>query len=225
MIDDEEMLRESWHNTMVALRAPDADDVFDDLIARWTEPHRHYHVLAHLKHCLHEIEDLPFASRPIAELAAWFHDAIYVTVPGAPNSRPSARTLDSPSPVISNEEESAQLAEKMLGPLGIDTKKICAYVRATEKHTSTGDPDGDLFLDVDMSILGQHRFTFESYEVGVRKEWAWVPEDVFRQKRAEFLEMLAKRETIFLTAAMRKRYEQHARTNIARSLARLRANG
>jgi predicted metal-dependent HD superfamily phosphohydrolase len=210
---------------MVALHAPDGDDVFDDLIARWSEPHRHYHSISHLKHCLREIEDLPFTSRPIAELTAWFHDAVYVTVPGAPNSRPNARTAPAQTPVISNEEESAELARVALGALGIDTKKICAFVRATEKHTSTGDPDGDLFLDVDMSILGQHRFTFESYEAAVRKEWAWVAEDVFRKKRAEFLEMLAARETIFLTATMRKRYENHARTNIARSLARLRSNG
>src|SRR5438128_463068 len=100
-------LRDSWHNTMRVLGAQPGDDVLDDLIARWSEPHRHYHVLGHLTHCLHEISDLPFASRGTAELAAWFHDAVYVTKPGAPN-----------------EKESADLAREKLGPLGIDTAKI-----------------------------------------------------------------------------------------------------
>ncbi len=201
-------LHDSWHNTMRALGAPPADDVLDDLLRRWSEPHRHYHVLAHLKHCLHEIEDLPFASRPVAELVAWFHDAVYVTKPGAPN-----------------EKESAVLAREKLEPLGIDPARVCEFVLATERHSSTGDPDGDLFLDVDMSILGQHTTTFDTYENGVRAEWSWVSDDAFRQKRAEFLEMLLARETIFLTAPMRKRYETHARKNLARSLARLRTPG
>src|SRR5581483_5840075 len=101
--------------------------------------------------CLHEISDLPFQSRPIAELVAWFHDAVYVTQPGAPN-----------------EKESADLARQKLFPLGIDTAKIEAIVLATEKHASCGDSDGDLFLDVDMSILGQHAEVFDTYEKGVR---------------------------------------------------------
>ncbi len=191
---------------MKALSAPPADPVLDDLLQRWSEPHRHYHVLAHLKHCLHEIADLPFGSRPTAELAAWFHDAVYVTKPGAPN-----------------EKESADLARAKLGPLGIDTAKIEAIVLATEKHASCGDADGDLFLDVDMSILGQHVDVFDAYERGVRAEWSWVPDDVFRQKRAEFLETLLARPTIFLTPVMQRRYETHARKNMTRSLDRLRA--
>ena len=190
---------------MKSLGAPPADDVVNDLIARWSEPHRHYHVLAHLKHCLHEISDLPFQSRPTAELVAWFHDAVYVTQPGAPN-----------------EKESAELARATLAPLGIDTAKIESIVLATEKHASCGNSDGDLFLDVDMSILGQHAEVFDTYEKGVRAEWSWVPDDVFRQKRAEFLETLLARPTIFLTAPMQRRYETHARKNMQRSLSRLR---
>jgi predicted metal-dependent HD superfamily phosphohydrolase len=45
---------------------------------------------------------------------------------------------------------------------------------------------------------------------------------MFRQKRAEFLEMLLAREVIFLTEVMRARYEAKARANIARSLRHLR---
>jgi predicted metal-dependent HD superfamily phosphohydrolase len=194
-----------WYQTMKALGAPPADDIANDLIKRWSEPHRHYHTLVHLEHCLREIDALAFESKPIAELAAWFHDAVYVTQPGA-----------------ANEKESADLARNALTSLGIDPTRICAIVIATEKHASSGDRDGDLFLDVDMCILGQDDATFDAYEAGVRAEWSWVPDPIFRQKRGEFLEMLLARDVIFLTDVMRSRYEAKARANMERSIRSLR---
>lgn len=186
---------------MQALGADRADAVLEDLIARWSEPQRHYHTLVHLEHCLREIDTLAFESKPIVELAAWFHDAIYETKPGA-----------------NNEARSADLARENLSALGIDPTRVCAIVLATEKHASMNDRDGDLFLDVDMCILGQDEAIYDAYDAGVRAEWSWVPEDVFRAKRREFLESLLAREAIFLTETMKAKYEARARANLARSI-------
>jgi len=180
-----------------------AFDVRDDLIWRWSEPHRKYHTLDHLEHCLREISSLEFLDRTSVVLAAWFHDAIYVTQPGAPNER-----------------ESAELARANLSPL-LNCDRICAMVLATEKHASTGDSDGDLFLDVDMCILGQDDGAFDAYEAGVRSEWDWVPDEIFREKRGDFVAMLLARESIFLSAVMREKYEDAARRNLTRSLRKL----
>src|SRR6266540_2958264 len=55
-----------------AVDARRADEVRADLLARWSEPHRHYHTLDHLAAVL-SIVDI---TGPVA-LAAWFHDAVF----------------------------------------------------------------------------------------------------------------------------------------------------
>ena len=50
-----------------------------DLVERHAEPHRHYHVLAHVAHVLDHLEvtaeGLP--DDRALRLAAWYHDAVY----------------------------------------------------------------------------------------------------------------------------------------------------
>ncbi|WP_231979552.1 DUF4031 domain-containing protein [Tessaracoccus coleopterorum] len=70
----------------------------DDLLARWGQPHRHYHDVRHLANCLEALDLLTGATRT-TRLAAWFHDAVYLGHPG------------------DDEESSATLAERALTPL------------------------------------------------------------------------------------------------------------
>src|SRR5688572_5758065 len=67
--------RDMWHQ--FGRSAPDA--VFQDLMFRYSEPHRRYHTIQHLDECLArlcEIESVALRPREI-EFALWFHDAIY----------------------------------------------------------------------------------------------------------------------------------------------------
>ena len=59
----------------------DASVVYNDLVSRYSEPHRAYHTLGHIGHCLDEFEQVRhLATNPDAvELALWYHDAIYDT--------------------------------------------------------------------------------------------------------------------------------------------------
>jgi len=52
---------------------------FDDLIRRYSEPHRKYHTCQHLDECFEKLEELRSeAAHPHeVEIALWFHDAIY----------------------------------------------------------------------------------------------------------------------------------------------------
>lgn len=70
----------------------------DDLVARWLEPHRHYHDVRHLAQCLTALGQLGCRDG-VVELAAWFHDSVYDGVPG------------------DDEERSAAFAESSLGGL------------------------------------------------------------------------------------------------------------
>ena len=85
------------------------------------------------------------------------------------------------------------------------------------------DPDVQLLVDIDLSILGQPEDKFDEYEWQVRKEYEWVPENQFVAGRSEILRSFLDRLAIYSTRFFRNKYEAQARANIATSLARLRA--
>jgi predicted metal-dependent HD superfamily phosphohydrolase len=56
----------------------------------------------------------------------------------------------------------------------------------------------------------------------VREEYAWVPESIYRRKRAEVLQRFLDRDAIYSSPEMRAWGEDRARANLARSLMGLR---
>src|SRR6266545_4870561 len=100
-----------------AVDARRADEVRADLLARWSEPHRHYHTLDHLAAVL----SIVYITGPVA-LAAWFHDAVY-----------DPRRDD-------NEEASARLAEAALNALELPADVIAEVARLV-RLTATHDPE------------------------------------------------------------------------------------
>jgi predicted metal-dependent HD superfamily phosphohydrolase len=186
--------------------------VFDGLLARYREPHRHYHNLDHVVACLNELlaaRDLVDDPRPI-EAALWFHDAVY-------------------DPTRSdNEERSADLADASLASMGCDDdfrQRVRRLILATKHRASPVRSDERLMVDVDLSILGQRPGVFDRYEAAIRREYAHVGEAEFCAGRAAFLQRLLARPLIYSTDRFREKYERSARENIARSIAKLRDDG
>jgi predicted metal-dependent HD superfamily phosphohydrolase len=110
------------------------------LVARWSQPHRHYHTLDHLAQVL-SIVDAHAALADDAEavrLAAWFHDAVY-----------DPRATD-------NEERSAALAVATLAPLGVPAARVAEVARLVRLTAGHAVPDGDrngaLLADADLPI-------------------------------------------------------------------------
>lgn len=188
----------------------DANAVYNDLIARYAEPHRAYHTLKHIKYCLDEFEQVRhLAKNPDAvELALWYHDAIYDTK------------------IKDSEVRSAALAIKMVknallpDALG---QSVTNLIMATKHSVAPVDSDAQLIVDIDLSILGQVEEKFDEYEQLVRKEYEWVPEDAFVIGRSVILRSLLDRPNIYTTQFFRDKLEKQARANIKRSLARLQA--
>ncbi len=180
-----------------------------EIEARYGEPHRAYHTLAHLEHCMAELDAVRtrLGDEGAVELALWFHDAVYnVHFPG------------------DNETKSAELAELVAADLGLAQErivKIRQWILATKTHDldAAGEPDGALMLDIDMSVLGQSAPVYDAYTTNVRREFSWVPAFVYTKKRGDFLRALLARERIFMSDFFRARYEAAARANIARELA------
>lgn len=202
-------LQSNWERLWRSLDAAgDGQAVHADLIRRWSEPQRAYHNLEHLAHCLAELDAVAelVTERDAVEFALWFHDAVYDPKAG------------------DNEELSAELAAQVAGQARLSAAfaaRVSELTFATKRHEPAADGDTAVLLDVDLSILGQPEERFDRYETEIRQEYAWVPEEVFRVKRAEILTTFLARPTIYQTAQFRARYEQGARDNLQRSIDRL----
>ena len=178
---------------------------FQQLQQAYQQPHRHYHTTDHLLDCLSQLDAHRVqAWRPAEiELALWFHDAVY-----------DPRATD-------NEIKSAAWADCYLQQQGAPSEvrqQITAMILATAGHCNSPTPDTQLLLDIDLSILGQDTVTFDHYHQAIRKEYAWVPANIYNEKRRAVLASFLKRDFIYQTTAFRQRYEARARHNLRQAI-------
>ncbi|MCI0690564.1 N-methyl-D-aspartate receptor NMDAR2C subunit [candidate division KSB1 bacterium] len=204
---DFERWRELWKELNCKTNA---DEVFRVLVTCYSEPHRAYHTLDHIRHSLNEFESvqhLAVRGKEI-ELAIWFHDAVY---------KPVAKD---------NEERSARLAEQFLLEAEVPAtivESVSKLILATKHVNIPHEPDARLLVDIDLSTLGAPEEIFDEYEKNIRFEYKHVPWLFYKRKRAALLTSFLSRPNIYLTEEFRDRCEAQARRNLARSLARLRA--
>jgi predicted metal-dependent HD superfamily phosphohydrolase len=123
-----------------------------------------------------------------------------------------------------NEERSADKAVTFALEAGVE-KEIAESVRPlvlVTKHNKRPTNDQEkLVVDVDLSILGADEETFFTYEQNIRKEYAWVEEGYFRQKRKEILQeflLLAKEDTLYSLPFAKDMFTERARRNLAHSI-------
>jgi predicted metal-dependent HD superfamily phosphohydrolase/GNAT superfamily N-acetyltransferase len=166
--------------------------------------------LRHIAECLGEFDAArDLAREPVAvELAIWFHDAVYDTH------------------AVDNEDRSAGLAKRRIEEAGGNaelSKSVAALVLATKAHDPSLHPDAPLLVDVDLSVLGQAKERFEEYETQIRREYEWVPQATFAEKRTEILERFLARARIYSTDLFFSKYESRARANLLNSVRKLKA--
>jgi predicted metal-dependent HD superfamily phosphohydrolase len=180
-----------------------------ELTAAYSEPHRRYHTVAHIEHCLDEAAGTLSYAVDLNEVrwALLFHDAVY-----------DPRRQD-------NEARSADWACSIMAELGRpadEKERIRAMILATAHSGEPRAADEALVLDIDLAILGADEAAFDEYDRAVREEYAWVPEAVYRRERAKILESFLGRARLYHTVPYRARFERAARGNIGRALERLR---
>jgi len=205
-------LHRRWAATVARTRGaagPDPAPYAENLLARWAEPQRRYHTVAHLAAVLARVDELAaYAADPgTVELAAWFHDAVY---------RPDRSE---------NEERSAALAERALPGLGLEaarTAQVARLVRLTVSHDpEPGDRDGEVLCDADLAVLAGTPDAYAAYAAAVREEYGFVPDPDFTAGRAAVLRQLLGLPRLFRTPLGRERWEDAARHNLATELALL----
>jgi predicted metal-dependent HD superfamily phosphohydrolase len=202
-------LTQWWQSTWSDLELPQPEPhVLHELLTRYAEPHRAYHTEQHLEECSKHFQQArELAGNPGAvQLALWFHDAIY----------------DTHSP--HNEDQSAAWAVRVLAGVGAPTTlqdSVRDMILATKHNAAPDSHDAALTVDIDLSILGASATRFDEYETQVRTEYAWVPEEAFREARAKILREFLARPRIYSTDFFYDRLEVSARANLQRSVARL----
>ena len=182
-----------------------AGAVFDALDAAYREPHRRYHTVAHVEHCLHCFDlaadrmDEPDA----VEMALWFHDAVYDV------------------PTQGNELRSAELFAARAGGRGSERFRSTVHrlIMVTEHREPPATLDESFIVDIDLSSFGLPWDEFLRDSLAVRAEFAMVPDAEFYPRHRKFTESLLARPHFCFTEFFRERHEARARENVERILA------
>jgi predicted metal-dependent HD superfamily phosphohydrolase len=199
---------DSFDTPWRALGARDTD-AFERVRDGYRSAGRHYHTEEHVLECLQTFEPArPLAERPDeVETALWFHDVVY-----------DPRRHD-------NEERSADLVRAAAFAAGIAAdvaERIAALVSSTSHHDAAESGDRRLICDVDLAILAAPEERYRRYEADIRREYAHVPEPLYRLGRRRVLARFLRRERIYQTAHFWERLEARARANLTAAMATLR---
>jgi predicted metal-dependent HD superfamily phosphohydrolase len=181
-----ELVASQWGAPADAVEA-----AYNDVVARYGEPHRRYHTLEHIDEVLARVNGTE------VELAAWYHDIIYDTTASDSEARSSA------------------YAGEVLARLGAPDDVIAEVQRLillTAGHAAADDDDvnGSMLIRADLSILSSEPSRYDRYARDVRAEYVQFDDESWRAGRTAALQSL-------LAIAL----DERARSNIARELAGL----
>ena len=144
---------------------------WENLASHYSEGHRFYHTLSHIDHMFSWLDKIRAAS-PALELAIWYHDVIY---------DPRANDNESASAV----NFQMQLGSQLPAELSADVARLILATDHRRKRTSLADES--LLIDIDLSILAAQREVYESYQVAIRQEYSFVPEEAYAVGRSAVL--------------------------------------
>jgi predicted metal-dependent HD superfamily phosphohydrolase len=196
---------ERWYALLDGLDVGPETDTFNQLQAAYSQSHRAYHTSRHIEECLVLLDELRHVANEAAEVeyALWFHDAVY---------KPMAND---------NEEKSADWAADFGAERGLPAAKVArihAHIMATRHVALPTAGDSHLVVDIDLAILGATASRYSEFERDVRVEYRWVPDIIFRRKRAAILQSFLDRPRIYHWAPAFERFEQAARLNLSQAI-------
>ncbi len=189
--------------------------LIERLKARYEEAQRAYHTWDHIEGLLGHFETLSdhIADKTRILWALYWHDAVY---------DPMRSDNETASADLLRAEGKGHIPDTTL-------EEAAIIIEATAKHhlpgTLSGEAlsDASYFLDMDLSILAAREDIFDAYEDNIRFEYSFVSADTYTSARANILKGFLAREQLYFTDICRARWEDKARANIQRSIAKLEA--
>jgi predicted metal-dependent HD superfamily phosphohydrolase len=187
----------------------DAGLLFMDILAAYRMPPRAYHTISHLEHFYEVIKPhLPAqeTDRQVLLWAMFYHDYVYDVLLSAENETRSA--------------DKAQLVLQQFGKSGEMIGRVKELILATRHHQVRDQADAlvPLFLDADLSILGEKPDKYQAYQEAISAEYSTVPTELFRTARRKILEQFLAEDHIYHTSAFRNQYEAQARINLKKEI-------
>ena len=187
-----------------------ANPAWLDLCGRYNENGRFYHNLTHIEQMLDVVDSLSALVRDetAVQLAVWFHDIIY-----------DPRAND-------NEAQSAAYAANVLHQWQYpQIEKVEWLILATKGDgTPMYDPDFAVLLDADLAVLGASPAKYDRYANAIRQEYAFVPDEAYRNGRSAVLRQFLDRPRIYQTEKMFAERETAVSPNLIRELNSLKNN-
>jgi predicted metal-dependent HD superfamily phosphohydrolase len=180
-----------------------ADPVWRTVEAHYAQPHRHYHDLRHLAHCLQHFDTVAdrLGERDQVETAIWFHDV--VLEPGRTD----------------NEQRSADYFRQLAGAVmpGDFVGGVVDLILYTTHRTPPADLDHQFLCDIDLSSFGNPWDAFLANSKAIELEFSGTRDEYVRGETA-FLEAMLRRPRIFMTDFFHDLFEDKARANIQQFL-------
>jgi predicted metal-dependent HD superfamily phosphohydrolase len=192
------------------------------LLSHYQEAHRYYHDFSHIEACftwfdvVKEQLDDPLA----VALAIWFHDVIYdvrrtdnevksaqYAVTALTNLAVSAQLVQQVYELVLLTQHSSQPNRKIKIQSGKFLSKTTNIVRVSLN-------DQALFLDIDLTILGQSNAIYAHYENAIRSEYQHVPLWLYKRARKRLLKRFLRQPIIYYSSYFKEKFEQQARVNI-----------
>jgi predicted metal-dependent HD superfamily phosphohydrolase len=182
-----------------------AIQLWNEIEENYSNKKRHYHTLIHLESLLQQLFTIKIKIKDWDTIlfSLYYHDIIY---------NPLKTT---------NEEKSAAFAENRMQLIGVPQMTIENCVRqilATKKHLLSADNDTNIFIDADLSILGQPWHVYENYYKQVRNEYSFYPDLIYRPGRKKVLQHFLQMERIFKTDVCFTMFELQAKENLQKEL-------
>ncbi|HUV22322.1 MAG TPA: hypothetical protein VMZ32_11060 [Gammaproteobacteria bacterium] len=192
-----------WQRNLLDGASDDSTAIYQRLLAGYGEPHRHYHTLEHIQHCIGMFEDCKqLISEPDAlELAIWFHDVILVA--GRPDNEAMSAKLYLEISATVHRDEIRQLIARLI-------------MATLHNGDQLDDADSIYMVDIDLSSFGLPWDHFLRDSLNLRAENPQLDDEDYQLNQTGFQRALLARPRFFLSDYFHDRYERQARDNLAR---------
>ena len=186
----------------------------------YSDAPRRYHTLTHLYELiqLHECVVHQLCEPSIVGFSLFFHDIVYNTMDAVHNE---ARSVERFRDFVSESSEGC------LPPtLVTHVAQLIADTTHQQHSLQTETPntiahDMQLFLDMDLAILGAHPVRYAAYTREIRDEYQHLDTTQYVHGRSVFLQGMLSRSCVYRTAYFRDRFHEQAQVNMRCELAQL----
>ena len=204
-------LRLKWKKALGIMGLEDTENLFARIEQKYSEEHRYYHNWEHILTMFDKLEVLVRAGEldgivrkgtpdhVALLLAILLHDVVYNAVSGV------------------DEDDSIEFTIDQLRLAGFSKDiidRVTYLIGLTKTHDVPGnDQVAQLFMDLDIMVLGAPRREFDAYDRNIRREYQRFTFSVYRERRMLYLEQWANAQHLFYLPVMQRAYDAQAREN------------